>query len=124
APAADYGAAGERDLRHWRAGGRYRHYRRGGDGLGRGEPPRADGRGLAPAGGDGYRDGPLARDRADAGDDRRGPKRDGHGGRSPGWHRGGGTAARLQGRPTGRAGSEGVRRPPTPSTEGVWKSRS
>src|SRR5207244_1026263 len=97
---------------------------RGGDGLERGEPLGADRRGIPPAGRDRDRDGPLARDRADPGDDRCRSERDGNGRRSPGWYRRGGAPARLQGAAARRGGPKGVSRYRTPSTEGAWKSRS
>ena len=69
---------------------------RRGAGLGQlHEPHRADRRSIAVAWRDGHRDRALARDRADLGEHWRRPGQDDHRRRPSGWHRRGGTAARL-----------------------------
>ena len=87
-----------------RQGRRDRHHRRADDRLDGGQPPRADGRGVAADGRERDHHRPLLRDRPDAGHDRRRPLEGQRGRRPPGRHRGGRAAARLR----------GLARPPRP----------
>ena len=97
ARAPAHGAAAARDPRQPRQGGRDRHHGRADDRLDGGQPPRADGRGVAADGRERDHHRPVVGDRPDARDDRRRPVQGQRGRRPAGRHRGGRAAARLRG---------------------------